>query len=50
MGIAVFPTDAKNQPELISKADETLYLAKMEGRNKTYAYGDVSERIGKGED
>ena len=48
MGIAVFPTDAVSKPELISKADETLYLAKTEGRNKTYAYSDVSERIGKG--
>ena len=51
IGIAVFPYDAGyldqggNQRLLISKADSTLYLAKKEGRNKTYLYKDVADRI-----
>lgn len=34
MGISVFPGDSSNIEELIEKADEALYKAKEEGRNK----------------
>ncbi|HBR17770.1 MAG: hypothetical protein A3G39_01915 [Deltaproteobacteria bacterium RIFCSPLOWO2_12_FULL_43_16] len=52
IGIAVFPDDMtsanydSSQRFLISKADSALYLAKREGRNRTYLFKDVSERIG----
>lgn len=51
IGIAVFPDDMtpanydSGQRLLISKADSALYLAKREGRNRTYLFKDVSERI-----
>ena len=34
IGVANFPEDAKVQDELIMKADERLYKAKREGRNR----------------
>ncbi|KKU11443.1 MAG: Diguanylate cyclase [Parcubacteria group bacterium GW2011_GWC2_45_7] len=52
IGIAVFPDDMtsanydSSQRFLISKADSALYLAKREGRNRTYLFKDVSERLG----
>lgn len=38
VGIATFPTDAKNKSELISRADMALYKAKQTGRNKVCLY------------
>jgi len=46
IGIATYPGDADTKSLLISKADETLYLAKKEGRNRAYVYSDVKERLG----
>ena len=37
IGVATFPEDAKVQEELIMKADERLYKAKREGRNRIIA-------------
>lgn len=37
IGVAVFPEDARAQDELIMKADERLYKAKREGRNRVVA-------------
>ncbi len=34
IGVATFPKDAQTKEELISKADQALYKAKQEGRNK----------------
>ena len=49
LGIAVFPgdtgVDGGAQRLLISRADNALYLAKKEGRNKAYLFKDVSDRI-----
>jgi diguanylate cyclase len=34
IGVAMFPQDAQNAKELIHKADQALYRAKEEGRNR----------------
>lgn len=46
IGIATYPADADTKSLLISRADETLYLAKKEGRNRAYVYGEVKGRLG----
>lgn len=33
-GIAAFPVDGRTEPELVRKADQALYRAKMAGRNQ----------------
>jgi diguanylate cyclase (GGDEF)-like protein len=35
IGVASFPKDAQNSRELIMKADQCLYSAKSQGKNKT---------------
>jgi len=34
IGVATYPTNAKTKAELIERADQALYLAKSEGRNR----------------
>ncbi|MBT3363751.1 MAG: diguanylate cyclase [Chloroflexi bacterium] len=35
VGVASYPTDAKNKKQLIKRADDALYAAKRAGKNKT---------------
>ena len=39
LGVATFPIDATDTPELVSKADQALYRAKNAGRYGTISYG-----------
>ncbi|MBI4536129.1 MAG: sensor domain-containing diguanylate cyclase [Ignavibacteriae bacterium] len=38
MGIAVFPHDAQDRQQLITRADQALYHAKRHGRNQSLSY------------
>lgn len=42
-GVASYPSQAKDELELIDFADRALYFAKESGRNKTVAYGEEVE-------
>lgn len=38
-GVACYPTDAEDELQLIDRSDETLYMAKQNGRNLVVVYG-----------
>ncbi|MDO8446642.1 MAG: diguanylate cyclase [Deltaproteobacteria bacterium] len=42
VGIAAFPEDGKTISEVVGRADEALYQAKREGRNRVCVYNGVS--------
>lgn len=44
IGIATYPEDARGKERLIEAADEALYFAKENGRNKTVVYSDIPRR------
>ena len=41
IGIATTPSDAKTKEELIEKADEALYYAKHNGRNRSVLWNEI---------
>ena len=43
IGIAMFPTDGVNESALLSNADQAMYHAKGEGRNRVVRYRDLTE-------
>jgi len=46
LGLAVFPEDGDNIPTLIQRADQALYQAKRQGRNRMMAWGAKMEGAG----
>ncbi|MCE5195092.1 MAG: diguanylate cyclase [Nitrospiraceae bacterium] len=41
IGVAYFPLDAAEAPDIVRKADQALYFAKHQGRNKVCTYQDL---------
>ncbi|WP_321372268.1 sensor domain-containing diguanylate cyclase [uncultured Desulfuromusa sp.] len=41
-GVAVFPQDSDNQEKLFNLADEALYCAKEQGRNRTICWNQIN--------
>jgi two-component system cell cycle response regulator len=41
LGVAVYPDDARDKTEIISRSDKALYAAKHGGRNRTVCASDV---------
>ncbi len=41
IGVASYPDDAREKPEIIARADQSLYAAKHGGRNRTVCFSDI---------
>jgi diguanylate cyclase (GGDEF)-like protein len=46
LGVAEFPRDAEDGQTLVRSADQALYAAKRQGRNRVVTYRDVAEQAG----
>ena len=49
IGVASYPDDARDKPEIIARADQALYSAKHGGRNRTVCFTDI-DREAQGRD
>jgi diguanylate cyclase (GGDEF)-like protein len=45
LGISTFPSDGQDGRLLIQRADQALYYAKRNGRNRAVAFGEVAAEI-----
>jgi GGDEF domain-containing protein len=45
IGLASFPDDAEDKPQLIEKADQALYQGKTSGKNCIFLYGTEGNLI-----
>jgi len=46
LGLATFPSDGKTALEVVQRADQALYRAKMTGRNRTCAFDQEADKYG----
>jgi diguanylate cyclase (GGDEF)-like protein len=46
LGLAAFPADGRTALEIVQKADEALYRAKLTGRNRTCTYDAEADKHG----
>ena len=45
IGVASYPYDAREKPEIIARADQSLYSAKHGGRNRTVCFSDIDRKL-----
>jgi len=45
IGVASYPDDAREKPEIIARADQSLYSAKHGGRNRTVCFSDIDRKL-----
>ena len=45
IGVASYPDDSREKPEIIARADQALYSAKHGGRNRTVCFSDIDRKL-----